>query len=95
MKISPIVLQNTRKGEEAMKKGGTIRPEQIRQAQRLLTELPVKDNRKHGKSCRNTGEGFSQSLQERLHATGTEHDAEERGHHYPSVPYGKISEAGK
>lgn len=29
-----------------MKKGGTIRPEQIRQAQRLLTELPVKDNRK-------------------------------------------------
>lgn len=29
-----------------MKKGGTIRPEQIRQAQRLLNELPVKDNRK-------------------------------------------------
>lgn len=29
-----------------MKKGGTIRPEQIRQAQKLLNELPAKDNRK-------------------------------------------------
>lgn len=29
-----------------MKKGGTIRPEQIRQAQRLLNELPVKDDKK-------------------------------------------------
>lgn len=29
-----------------MKKGGTIRPEQIRQAQKLLSELPAKDNRK-------------------------------------------------
>lgn len=29
-----------------MKKGRTIRPEQIRQAQKLLNELPVKDNRK-------------------------------------------------
>lgn len=29
-----------------MKKVGTIRPEQIRQAQKLLNELPVKDNRK-------------------------------------------------
>lgn len=46
MKISPIVLQNPLKGEEAMKKGGTIRPEQIRQAQKLLNELPAKDNRK-------------------------------------------------
>lgn len=46
MNISPIVLQNPQKGEETMKKGGTIRPEQIRQAQKLLNELPVKDNRK-------------------------------------------------
>lgn len=29
-----------------MKKGGTIRPEQIRQAQKLLNELPVKDDKK-------------------------------------------------
>ena len=46
MKISPIVRQNARKGEKAIKKGGTIRPEQIRQAQRLLNELPVKDDKK-------------------------------------------------
>lgn len=29
-----------------MAKGGTLRPEQIRQAQRLLNDLPVKDDRK-------------------------------------------------
>ena len=29
-----------------MKKGGAIRSEQIRQAQRLLNELPVKDDKK-------------------------------------------------
>lgn len=29
-----------------MKKGGTIRPEQIRQAQRLLNDLPVKNDKK-------------------------------------------------
>lgn len=34
-----------------MKKGGTIRPEQIRQAQRLLNDLPVKNDKKTRKEA--------------------------------------------